>query len=614
MHSIKTKIVLTTVLIMGAFLLLLQLVWAPKMVSSGIETFEKTEQSKLVILGDAIKGKVLTLDLSSLHNALSEIENTTPSWKNLTLKLENGTRIYPLAESTVVGSNLKFLSVDITLEGKELATLSVNVDFSFVIDLVNDNLHPLHLGIILSALIFILVSLFMNYQLLFKPLNNLQAQAIEVANGNMHSGLRSDEKRKDEFGVFHQAFNLMLDNIEMRDKAIAEKQLHLLEQKNLAESASKSKSEFLASMSHEIRTPMNGLLGMAQLIKNSSLNPDQREQISVLIESGDSLMVILNEILDFSKIEAGKLSIEKTRFNLEASFNSVHQNFVAIAESKKIELQLVISDNLKNRLLYGDEVRIRQVINNLVSNAVKFTPQGGVYVHCSAELIGNEQVKIEFSVKDTGIGIAESKQSHVFEAFSQAESSTTRTFGGTGLGLSITSKLVELMGGTLSLKSEIGKGSTFIVELMLETISDERVVELITKETPTNTVETTKNENIILVVDDNKVNTMVLCMMLKKLGYQTESAVDGKIAVEMVEKNNYALIFMDYHMPVMDGKESTIAIRQLDSIQKETVIVGCTADAFEKTTNDLLASGQNDIIHKPIKIPALEAVLKKFNV
>jgi PAS domain S-box-containing protein len=386
----------------------------------------------------------------------------------------------------------------------------------------------------------------------------------------------------------------------------------IIRARDMAMVAEKAKTEFLANMSHEIRTPMNGVLGMAQLLSETKLSREQVEMIEVIQSSGDSLLTILNDILDLSKIESGKFELEKVNFNLKKCVEEAMYLLSFKASQKGIDLIEKYDDDV-SEWFRGDVTRVRQIIVNYISNAIKFTDKGSVTIKVSNISKEAKNQKIDISVIDTGIGVSKDAQERLFKAFSQADNSITRQYGGTGLGLSICAKLTQLMGGEVFFESTEGVGSTFSsqIELEIGINKNEHVTVVADEETEG---FATRYPHKILLVEDNAVNRKLAGMLLKKLGYEYETAVNGVDALEKIEgrESYFSLILMDIQMPEMDGITTT---KNLLKTYGESFmpIVALTANAYEEDRENCLNAGMKDFITKPVRFDELKRVLKKFS-
>lgn len=571
-----------------------EIINSQKLKSNIMEVIVVNENHKVLAHTDESKlGKYI--DTAGLENFIKQTEPFSSAES-----IENG---------ILAVSPIKFNQKEI---GKIFVNISLADKIIAIRQIYYDGLVYIILAVILGAILAWFMAKFLTQQI-----DALIALTSKVRAGDR--GVRAKNIAKGELGFLASDINLMLDVLEKNENRLLDTQKNLREAKESAEVASKSKAEFLANMSHEIRTPLNAVVGFCEVLSDTSLTDEQNDYLQRIHHSGKILQNLIDDILEFSRIESAKMHIEKLPFQLELELNKLLQIHEIQLQQKKLGFHLDVAETVPKTLI-GDSFRLIQILNNLLANAIKFTSAGEVELTVKLIEADLQHAKIEFRVTDTGIGIKREQIPLLFQSFSQADGSITKKYGGTGLGLIISQRLAHLMNGDIRIESEYGKGSSFILTIDF-VLPAEGAMGGAREKTHTqsavhdNALASRTGEGIktVLVVDDNPINLQLTSLILKKAGIGSLLADSGEAAIRLAEQNgkNIHAILMDLQMPGLDGFETSVRIRNLNSM-KNIPIIALSARAFESDREDCFKRGMNDHIAKPFDRKELISKLKKY--
>jgi len=615
-YSLRLKITFLLLLLGLASISVILLVVQPRLVATLDRLDNDSVRQQMDIVADGLLPFMIQNQYAAIHENLDILRERQPNWLHIELTDAENRRLYPLGAKPVPeGKSIKQFSHPIVFRGFTQGVLTARIDFN---DHHREAVRESHIvaSIIAATFLLTMLAVALSFELLVgRRTRVLSEAASRMANHDYAATLPM--AGQDEIGSLVQSFADMRNSVRNNEAA-------LIDANQSAQAANLAKSQFLATMSHELRTPMNGILGMSQLLLMPGCSPqDQREYARTILNSGQTLLTLLNDILDLSKVEAGKLELNRAMVDPEQIMHETLSLFSELAQSKNLQIQTVWHG--PKQRYWSDPTRLRQMLSNLVSNAIKFTDQGFIRIEGTAVAAQDDTAVLTFAVADSGIGIAEDKQALLFMPFSQVDSSASRQFSGTGLGLSIVQKLARLMGGEAGVESSLGHGARFwfsahvdILHTDTEFDSGERPLpsELAWPEMQVTEMQVTEMQPArVLIVEDNPINRKVLMKQLQKIGIQVESSENGQAAVAAIQAGlTPDLVLMDCRMPIMDGFEATRQIRLWENQSGRThlPIIAVTANAFEDDREDCLSVGMDDFLAKPVSINDLRDKLAQW--
>lgn len=593
--KLRSRFVALLACMMCICVLGLSYIWEPRLTREMTASQVRNLDQNVEILSDALIPFLLQNQIGAVFETLSSMQRRYKNWETVVLTTPDGTRLYPLSEADpVIKPDIIQTSRTIAFEGKELAILAVRVDISDDLGQIRRQVRYLTILIAVFFLGALLVVGVLLERWVVKRAALLASAAQQLACGNYQAKIPPSSN--DEIGDLTNSFSTMRTTIKENEQS-------LIASRDEAQAAAEAKSRFLATMSHEIRTPLNGVIPIAELLLEQDLPKDQAQLIETIQESGKALKSIIDDILDITKMDEGKFVLHNDEFSLHSLVQNVVGIFQVSARNKAISLDFSVQETCPKAVM-GDANRLRQVLINLVGNAIKFTSNGGVTLRVtSLATASSPDWTLCFEVSDTGIGISEQDQALVFERFVQVDNRSNREYQGTGLGLSICTMLVAEMGGKLSVESREGEGSRFYFSLPFRAVDTERDVN-VGCETDMKTAvprhQSPAKPSSVLVVDDSKTNLKIAKVILRSLKHEVTTAESGEIAINLMTQEQFDLVLMDVNMPGIDGLETTRRIRNGSRQMVQTPIIGLSASAFSEDIENCLEAGMNGFLAKPL--------------
>lgn len=598
----KRLIVIMLMLFMGV-VALVTVFWLPRVADLIVDRAKVDAQSQLELLGDGLLDHLVRRELAQVHSLINAAKERSDTWQGVWLYLEDNTQIYPMGAPdfpTVLDDGDVLVSRTVEFHGEVVGRITAHVDLSTEISQLWQELRELLWYFSTIFFVGVVAITFLVDRLIVQRIHVLATAAEELSRGNFNAELPPDDG--DEIGQLAASFDVMRKEVFSNERSLLKARLD-------AEEAAETKSNFLATMSHEIRTPLNGVIPVAELLRETRLTPVQEAYVKTIQHSAEALKSIIDDVLDISKLEAGQMVLQAEPFNMKSLGESVVAMVRPRADRRGLKLMLTLDPTVEGDFV-GDIARIRQILVNLVGNAVKYTTEGSVFFEiCDGGEIGGRK-QVMFRIVDTGIGIAKQHQAMIFERFRQVDNySRGRKFEGTGLGLSICKSLVDNMQGEIGVESVLGVGSTFWFRIPLEpaakTHDDLLMIEQIMPKQPANA------QMKILVADDNKVNLEVAQALLHNLGYACETATSGQGALDLYAEHKFDLILMDLQMPEVDGLMAARGIRDMEGPDDHAIIVGVSASTFEKDRIASKEAGMDDFLAKPLTRRTLSDLMGK---